>query len=100
VILRDGWGRVARFERKRHPHRPELPSYYCADLDLWLVERLDEAGGYTLYTKHNSWADGRNADGQLLLNLLNLLQSEVNGPYTEDSRRQSAAELLADLEAT
>ncbi len=102
VHIQDSWGRSVTFVPKQHPTRPELASYYSL-LGLWLVAH---DGYWTIYTEHNCWLDVSEKTlfeyhgSQAMLNLMNKLNAEVVGPWTEDARRQTAAELLADLEAT
>jgi hypothetical protein len=91
----DHVGRYVHFIRKQHPSRPELPSFY-SELGLWLIQH---DGRWTIYTEQNGWSGG-STPCRCFSRLFNILQSEVIGPWTEDAKRQSAAELLADLEAT
>ena len=86
-----------------HPTRPELLSYYNADLNLWLVEHGHEQDMITFYAANIACASAHDtgsceALGKAFERLLSTLQVTITGPFPDPDRAQLAAEWLADLE--
>ncbi len=89
-------------ERTPHPCRPELETYYNAELNLWLIALSQSRvswgrESWTFYTENNGWASGDTPEAAFE-RLLNTLQGDISGPYIDPVRAQQAAELIADLE--
>jgi hypothetical protein len=83
-----------------HPTRPELSSYYNADLDLWLVEHNEKVTFYAADIAFASAPDNNTLDAtnHAFERLLSSLDCVISGPYPDTERAQRAAEWLADLE--
>ncbi len=79
--------------RVEHPSRPELETYHNAELHLWLVQH---DGRWTFYPEGCSSASGPDPETAFEC-MFAILDCDVHAPYTDDARRQTAAEFLGDF---